>query len=250
MGNDITTKPDQLPAEWANKLAEYAKETATSETLPGNFFTSRSGTLMFGGSVIAGNKMEVCVLASMHENVFYPYAFDPDKPMSPACFAFSFTGKDMVPHPEAEDIQSETCVACPQFVWGSGENERGKACKEQRRLALLPAASLASPADVASGIVGLLRIPVTSVKHWATYATQLATAQVPPFAVVTEVSLHPDPKTQVRWQFKHIRNIADPAVLNALENRMHAEKVGMSSPYPRNRQKEEAAPAPAGKQRF
>lgn len=61
----------------------------------------------------------------------------------PVCYS-----RDLIkPDPQAEAIQHETCANCPMNQWGSdtkkdGSAARGKACKEIRRVFMLPAGRL------------------------------------------------------------------------------------------------------------
>jgi hypothetical protein len=65
--------------------------------------------------------------------------------------------------------------------------------------------------------VAALRTPVTSVRGFATYLQTVASATKRPLsAVVTNISIVPDPKTQFKLQFKFVRTIEDLAIVQAL----------------------------------
>ncbi len=67
---------------------------------------------------------------------FYATAYNPDaKPTLPDCW--SALGDK--PDAKAPNAQSSTCAACPRNVEGSGTNGKGKACRFQRRVAVLVA---------------------------------------------------------------------------------------------------------------
>jgi hypothetical protein len=255
MNNEIPPAPNAgstqvqdvtLSQEWMDRLAQHAKETQAAEKLASNFFSTKSGVLSFNGMAIPNNTMECIALVSMHENVWYDAKFDANNLSSPGCYAFSFTGENMVPHPEAEHIQAPTCGQCPKLKWGTSDNGKGKACRETRRISLLPASAAASPEAVAAAVAGLLRVPITSVKHWAAYVARLATLNLPPFAMLTEVKLVPDAKSMFRLEFAARRPINNPAVLEALTRRIEVEKNNMIAPYPRR--DPTANPAPQGQQ--
>jgi hypothetical protein len=177
--------------------------------------------------------MDVIILASMFENVYYPEAFNPDKMESPLCFAFSQSGQGMVPHDNATQQQADTCDNCAHSKWtlDPKDNKRRKPCKETRRLSCMPVSATDDASKVKDATVGYLRVPVTSVKFWAAYAQKLAAGGIPPFAAVTRVTLKPDAQTQVRFEFECLRTITDPDVLAALFNRHEAEKDAMAFPY-------------------
>jgi hypothetical protein len=110
------------------------------------------------------------------------------------------------------------CAGCPKDQWGSASNGgRGKACSEKRRLLIMTADSVTSPESVGISEVSALRIPVTSVKGYATYLQTVATATARPLTgVITKISLVPDPKTQFRLQFSFVKAIDDLDIVRAL----------------------------------
>jgi hypothetical protein len=236
---DVTAPEQQLPAEWANRMAQYAKQGLAAERVTGNMFSSRNGQLSFGGQAVPNNRMQVIVIGAMHERVWYDKPYAADAPISPACYAFSFTGEDMKPHDEVDNPVNPTCAGCPKDEWKSDPvRGKGKACKEQRRIALIPASALATPDDVAKATVGYLRIPVTSTKAFSEHVKHLGMRLLPIFAAVSEVELKPDPKNMWAFTFKLIAPITQTELLAALETRYLAELKAMDFPYPK------AAPAP------
>lgn len=65
---------------------------------------------------------------------FYATAFDPDAPPTlPDCWS----NLGDVPDPKAANAQSTSCATCPQNIDGSGINGKGRACRFQRRIAVL-----------------------------------------------------------------------------------------------------------------
>lgn len=240
-----------LPVDLVGRLAQYAQETQQTEVSSGSFFSTRAGVLAFNKQPIPNNTMDVVVLRSMFERIYYPEKFNADKVQSPLCFSFSHSGKDLVPHADATEPQCATCATCKHEAWGSGDNQKGKACKEIRRLACLPASALKSPEEVAGGLVGYLRVPVMSVKFWTAYAQRVATGGVPPFAVVTRIKLVPDPKSQFVIQFEPVRQVAEAPILEALFARHEAEASLIGFPYARRETAAvPAAPASSGPSKF
>lgn len=232
MGTEIVQ--GNLSADWAEKLALAAKEQAQTERAVGNFFSTKSGVLSYGGMVLPGNKMEAIVVASMHENVLYTQPWNPDVQASPDCYAYSLTGRDMVPHPDADAIQAPACGQCRHLTWTKdATGKEKKACKQLRRLAVLPAGAAGSPEMVSAAMCGLLRVPIMSVKGWSKYVTELGVRNLPAFAVVTEISLVPDVKAMFLINFAFKGVITDSAVLHAIVARGEIEKQAMQSPYPK-----------------
>jgi hypothetical protein len=239
------TVPTNLSADWVAKLAEAAKATQLVEKQASNFFSTKGGALTWNGMALPGNKMECIALIPMHENVYYKDKFSAASPASPSCYAFSFDGADMEPHPEAEAPQAKKCAECPNLKWGTSDTGTGKACREMRRLCLLPASAAASPQAVAAAEAGLLRVPITSVKNWSALVNKLAVLQLPPFAMIIEVSLATDARTMFRIDFAPKRAITDEDVLGALMARMDVERNNMAAPYPKR--DPATTPATAGK---
>lgn len=225
-----------LPGQWENKMAQYAHEGLSNERAPGQLFSTKGGILTFGGIPVPNNRMQVCVLAAMFENVYYPRPYDPNNPESPECYAFSLDGRGMAPHADAEHKQNPTCDGCRWIQWDTGPGGRGKACKEQRRLALLPAAALSDPKAVEDATVGYLRLPVTSTKAFSEHVKHVGMKGLPVFAVVTDVVLAPDPKTMWKFSFGFVSQITHPEVLAAVEKRHLGERQAMAFPYPKNAQ--------------
>jgi hypothetical protein len=103
-----------------------------------------------------------------------------DKPI-----CYSNDGK--TPAADSTDRQSKTCAACPHNVWGSGQNAKGRACPDFRRLAVAPAGNLDDPM--------LLRVPAASLKPMAEYAGLLTKRGLPYRAVVTRLRFDPAEST-------------------------------------------------------
>ena len=65
---------------------------------------------------------------------FYATAFDPDAaPTLPDCWS----NLGDVPDPKATNAQSASCATCPQNIDGSGTNGKGRACRFNRRIAVV-----------------------------------------------------------------------------------------------------------------
>jgi hypothetical protein len=224
---------DKLPVKWEERLAQEAKEVAKNERPKVSRISLRAGVMTLMEQKIPGNKLDVVILGSVMQRLYYSKPFDANKPDAPDCFAFSETGEDMVPHEKAFDKQNETCLGCPQNEWGSATRSpsgRGKACRESRKLLLLPADAL-KEGNVKTAELATVDIPVTSVKYWANYVNMLSGTEArPPWAVITQFGVEPDSRTQIKVNFVHRANIAEE-FLNALYERMMATKDILIIPY-------------------
>ena len=218
--------------EWDKALAERAvRSKKTEEAVSvGSFISFKGGVLAYAGNPVAGNKLAVVVLDAILENKFYTGKYDPNNKQPPACYAFGRDEDDMAPHEKASDPQSETCATCPHNEWDSGEGGRGKACKNVRRLAIIPADALKNGEDgVADAEVAYAELSVTSVKGWAGYVNQLAATNRPPLAYVTEIMVTPDAKTQFKINFKALEPVPNELLGAVLDK---ADKVEAMIEFP------------------
>jgi hypothetical protein len=236
---------------WENKLAEDAKAVAELYRPSVGRIGFKSGVMTYAGNVIPGNKTQVVVLGSAFERNFYTGRYDPDKLVNPSCFAMGLTNENMLPHAEVPTPEHENCRDCPRNEWGSDlQGRKGKACKEIVRLALLPASAVESAEAVAKSDLAICKLPVTSVRNWGSYVNKLATMiNHPPWAVVTEISLTPDAKTQFKVNFQEVTAIKDVEILGAINGRIKAAQDILLTPYDYTKEAQEPEKADAGKKK-
>ncbi len=232
---------------WKEELARQAKvaaEIESSVSTGGSYFSTSGGQLKFNGADIPGNRMNVVILAHVIENALYTDRYDPNNPTSPACFELGTNESEMGPHEKSTDPQHDACKGCPMNEFGSADTGRGKACKNTRRLALVPEDSLD---DIESAEVAFIKVPPTSVKNWATFVKKVAdTLDMPPLGVLTEISLSPDAKHQFHMNFKIVNELDDGDVVAALLEKQKEVMTPLMAPYePRE---EEEAPRRTGPQ--
>ncbi len=241
--------------KWDAELAKYATEAARNEAdaLGGRWLTQRAGQLTYAGEPMKNNEVDVIVLAAIHENVYYSKAFDPDNPQAPDCYAFAKNEaalKEMAPHADVEDKQSPKCGDCWANKFGSAEKGRGKACKNIRRIAVIPGDTLR--ADVLEKAdIAYMKLPVLSVPLWAAYVSKLAAVmRRPPFAMVTKIKVVTDPKSQFKDTFEPVKALPTELLKSVLARVEEAGKA-IEFPYGAGEEKDEAparrqAPAKAG----
>lgn len=233
--NALATHKSTLPTNWEAQMradAQGYKEAEANVGL-GQFMSVRGGVLQFQGTPVPGNKMRGVILDSVLLNTFYPGSFDPEAPQPPTCYAFGRREDQLAPHADATDKQSKACRDCPQNKFGSAEKGRGKACKNGRRLGIIHADSLKDAASLADAPVAMLGLPPTSLASWATYVKALeAGTGKPPYGVVTEIAVVPDPKTQFKVTFTLVAEIKDKKVLGALFTKHQDVKSSIEFPFP------------------
>ena len=247
--------------KWEEELAKQADVASAMEANAGGgqFFSLKSGILSWQDAPLPGNQMAVIIVDGILENVFYEGEYDPDTPQGPTCFAFGREEKTIEPHElvvEAGNAQADQCHGCPMNEWGTADKGKGKACRNSRRLAMIPAGNfdaagkfvMFDDADhFASTPIAVLKLPVTSVKGYAGFVKQVAGAlRRPPHGIITRVKVVPDPKSQFKVLFEPIMNVPDE-YMSIVMQRHEEGKSTIDFPY--QPFDAEAAPAPKAKSR-
>lgn len=215
------------------KFAQLAQQQQLDNPITGGAAISlRGGILSFNEEELPGNQMAMVILDSVQENTYYAAAFDGDNPVPPVCYAFArgkIEARNMGPHESMADHleyfepQSDNCPSCQWNVFGSADVGRGKACKEKRRLMMIPAGwyqpvkpkskdlelhLFDDPKEFDSADLIRMTIPVTSVANWSKYVQSVTAAHnLPTCAVVTRVWLEPDAKSQFKVHFELIEKL-------------------------------------------
>ena len=229
-------------ATWNEELAKQAVVAAGMEAGAGGgqFFSLKAGQLSFGGAPFPNNEMACVILDGVMEHVFYEGKFVEGAPASPKCFAFGRSLDEMAPHKvclEAGSAESDACAGCPRNEWGSADVGKGKACRNTRRLALIPAGSfdnqgrlqlIDDPEHYKAAELAYMRLPVTSVKGYAGFVNQLAAAlKRPPHGVVTRIKCVPDTATQFKVTFMPIQALPDSVMGVVMERHKEASDAIM-----------------------
>ena len=132
MSTALTTIQEQIAAELANVSDTVAAPSGHRITLKGKVFTLPDGAQTKGA-------LEVTILDWRNVNLYYPGAYNSQKPEEPSCFAISKIIDGMKPSDNANDAQSDACKGCPWNEWGSASGGgKGKACKNTVRIAVVP----------------------------------------------------------------------------------------------------------------
>lgn len=182
--------------------------------------------------------IEVVVVDFLSMNNFYPEKFDQKNPLPPACTARGTNPLKLVPMKSSPQLQADTCSECPNNEWGS--NGDGKACNNERILAVLP--KNAEPDDP----LWLIKVSKTGIKAWDAYVKAVAGAfGMPPVAVVTTISF------DANVDYQSLR-FSDPQMNEALEvcysRQDEARKLLNEEPdFSRRLAMQSAAKAPARK---
>lgn len=185
-------------------LSSMAKEATAAERPSTSSLSFRSGILALNKTPVPGNKLDVIVLGSRHANALYTAAYDPDNIASPDCYAYGEDEASMTPHPSVLEPKSDKCSTCPMNAWGSDpKGGKGKACKNSRVLAVIPADT--KPDSVMDAEVAIAKLPVTSGQNWGNYVNKIGTLfNRPPLGMITQIGVVPDLKTQLKVTFMNV----------------------------------------------
>ena len=218
---------------YLDQMAAEAKSVAKSERVSADRFTTASGILSYMGNPMPDNQMDVVVLASAQENVYYAGTYDADNITPPDCFALAEPGQALAPHEDVPEPISLQCQNCGFMQFKSAPNKKGKACKEKRRLACIPLS------DEFDGEMAMLTVPVMSVKNWSVYVNTIsAKYQRPSWGMITRIKIVPDPKSQFRILFAEVEPV-DSEQLGLVNARVEAAKQMLMTPYDMNREPRE-----------
>lgn len=223
--------PGKALVKWDEELAKLAKDSTKGMALPtAKFLSLRGGKLSFGGADVPGNELRAIVIGWIHENQYYDERFNPDVPQSPGCYAFGTEQSEMVPHEQAPRQQAEACEGCPLNEWGSAENGKGKACKNVLRLALIAEDDLE---DLSTAEIVYMKVPVMSVKNFMMYAKKTVGESLsrPYWAVITNITVEPDNKSQFKAMFEVGDLIEDSELFGPLKALWEKTMDGISFPY-------------------
>lgn len=232
---------ENLPVNWEEQMKADAKAQLSAERPALAIMSLKSGVMSIGDEAVPGNEIDAIIVASIAENTYYSTRYDPNVRTNPDCYALG-EGKatDLVPYEQSKNRQHTDCASCPMFEWGSDPNGgRGKACKERRRMAMIPA-------DGASEMV-LLSIPPTSLKNWANHVARVvATTGMSTAGVVTKIKVVPSAKNQFEVTFAVVGNVPHEHLQTVMSRKDEALQI-MLQPYPEV--EEEEAPKKGGKSR-
>jgi hypothetical protein len=111
---------------------------------------------------------------------------DGDEAGAPDCWSLNGVRPDKS---VGEPIHT-SCASCPKNQWGSRVSDagkQGKACQDNRRLAIVPYATVLNKNEAYGGPM-LLRIPPTSLQELATFQKKMASLGFPYYAVAVRIS--------------------------------------------------------------
>lgn len=219
--NSVVSIKDAIKAQVAAMGDRIAPPSGNKIKLAPNAMTLPDGTKTAG-------PIEVVIVDFIARNMMYEGAYDANNIQPPICFAIGTNPMKLVPSPNAPQPQAKTCAECPNNAFGS--SGAGKACKNERLLAVLPPDA---DADTPLWTAG---VSPTGIKGFDGYvASVMRTFETPPFGVVTEMGLD-DTKTWASLTFGNPvpnPNIADHLARQAEAQALLAVEPDLSARAPK-----------------
>lgn len=127
--------------------------------------------------------MRVVVVAFTNRNDFYENPYDATNVVPPTCFAIGDEIKAMAPDKSVPEPEGQTCATCALNQWGS--EGKGKACKNQKIVAVLP------PDDPNADIL-VVKVSPTGVKDFdGMVSVGVSRFGKVPVQMVVELSIKP-----------------------------------------------------------
>lgn len=219
---------------WAETLAKHAVAAAAVETPNLLNISFRNGHMKLDGQEVPNSELDCVIIAATFENQYYDPAipFDPDNLQNPICFSMSLDGEDMEHDAlSAKPQHNGPCADCAHMQWKSDPiRKKGKACKEKRKLMILPASQIKN-GGVKKASMAMATIPVTSTGNWSDYVNFLLNEhQRPSFAVLSKIKCRPHGKFQLEVTFECTGLVGDEH-LAAIMERIPSAQAVMTRPY-------------------
>lgn len=239
---DANAIREQLRAQ-AAAMNERTNPASGNKIMPGN---DKMFKLPDGSKV---PELRAVIVDFVTTHNFYERPFDPKNILPPGCFAVGTNPKDMAPVADSPNLQAENCQVCPMNEFGSAGD--GKACKNGRRLALLPLNDDGDDVDAEADIL-ILDVSPTAIKGFDSYVQTLArTYQMPPVGFVTTITMDPN-VDHAKVMFSDPQPI--DGVGNAVARQAEAKDMLMQKPdfsgwVPVSAPKGRSAPAKTGGRR-
>ena len=146
--------------------------------------------------------LEVIVVAEALQHVWYEEAYDPENPVPPSCFAVGAVSADdpegrktLHAYPTSPNIQGgandHDCGTCPLNQFGSAEVGRGKACANNRVLAIVMADDPALTDPKRELRYATMTLSPTALSAWGKFVKGIDREyKRPPEGIVTKFSFN------------------------------------------------------------
>ena len=192
--------------------------------------TNTNGTFkrIVGGEQIGKaipSEINVIIIDMLKEvsRTYYASEYDPQgKPTLPDCWS----NDGRAPDPKASNKQASACANCNMNVDGSGNKGRGKACRFQRRIAVVAEGDMTGDIyQMNLAAKSLFGKGVSNVHPFESYCTYLKANGEAPDTVVTKVMYDTDADT-LTLKFRPVRRLTqeEADLVEALQSSGETER--------------------------
>lgn len=204
----VATMQDEMKAE----LAKLGERTAPQSGA--KIRITKGGIVTPDG--IKHQSVDLVVLDFIGANNYYESQFDREAIVPPTCFARGAAVLKLVPSENSPKRQNDTCQGCWANEFKSATNGRGKACSNNRFLAVVPASVDGQHEAAEDDQMLLLSISPTKTKMWDGLVASIARVYgTMPVGVIVTLTLdtsnddyvsaeisdpRPNPDVGMHWQ--------------------------------------------------
>ena len=189
--DEVVEATENLPVNVEDMIKKQLEaQKGQLGALPSNKIQLKNKEFTLPDGQKSSGPLECIVLDFVWFMAHYPGVYNAANPQQPNCFAVGRDNPDgglLKPHDTVEKPQGEDCKDCPKNEWGSAPSGGGKACKNQRRLIVVP-----PNFDEATDPMTLYVSP-SGLKHWDKYVSRLNNEHgLLPVQVITSISFDAD----------------------------------------------------------
>lgn len=191
---EVTNVQEELRKELAGMKDRVDPPSGYMISVKGKVFTLPDGS--------ASDKPLSCVVLDwVTANTYFEGMYNPKEPAPPVCWAIAREPATAAPSDNSPKKQAELCKDCPMNEWASDpQGGKGKACKNTRRLLVVPPNATA---DTQPWVIG---VSPTGLRHYDKYVNTLGDVGTHPIEVLTEISFEasePYPSLRFKVLDKH-----------------------------------------------
>lgn len=204
---DVASENKNLPVNIEDMIKKQLQEQNKQlGALPSNKIGLKNKVFTLPDGQSSPGPLECVVLDFSWFMVHYTGLYNAANPQKPNCFAVGRENPDsglLAPHESVKKPLGKDCGSCAKNQWGSAATGKGKACKNQRRLILVP------PNFTEDTEPMTLYVSPQGLKNWDKYASRLnAEHGALPVQVVTAISFDANqsyPLLQFKFVSRHTR---------------------------------------------
>ena len=140
--DEVVEETANLPVNVEDQIKKQLQEQKGQlGALPSNKIGLRDKEFTLPDGQKSNGPLECIILDFAWFMVHYPGVYNSNNPQQPNCFAVGRENPeagDLKAHDTVEKPQGPNCKECDKNQWGSAPTGKGKACKNQRRLIIVP----------------------------------------------------------------------------------------------------------------